>query len=273
MSASKMRFAASENDFESFKTGVPDQKHADKLWKAVRRGMNLKEDTLPSYMQEDLLNEGVYDPGTFKAVFFSGGPGSGKSTVVDALSLKALGLKLVNTDKAFELGLKKAGMTLDLRGADFDRVDPIRAKAKKVTGKGMDMYMDGRLGLIFDTTSANLSKVKQYKEMLDGIGYECKMIHVSTSLANAQKRNAERPRKLPPEIVEKDWDNSTRNMIALQRIFKGDFLSVSNDDDLKSLETKANKLYSKLMSWTTSFPSNKLAIAWKERELHLKKTK
>ena len=273
MSASKMRFAASENDFESFKTGVPDQKHADKLWKAVRRGMNLKEDTLPSYMQEDLLNEGVYDPGTFKAVFFSCGPGSGKSTVVDALSLKALGLKLVNTDKAFELGLKKAGMTLDLRGADFDRVDPIRAKAKKVTGKGMDMYMDGRLGLIFDTTSANLSKVKQYKEMLDGIGYECKMIHVSTSLANAQKRNAERPRKLPPEIVEKDWDNSTRNMIALQRIFKGDFLSVSNDDDLKSLETKANKLYSKLMSWTTSFPSNKLAIAWKERELHLKKTK
>ena len=273
MSASKMRFAASENDFESFKTGVPDQKHADKLWKAVRRGMNLKEDTLPSYMQEDLLNEGVYDPGTFKAVFFSGGPGSGKSTVVDALSLKALGLKLVNTDKAFELGLKKAGMTLDLRGADFDKIDPIRAKAKKVTGKGMDMYMDGRLGLIFDTTSANLSKVKQYKEMLDGIGYECKMIHVSTSLANAQKRNAERPRKLPPEIVEKDWDNSTRNMIALQRIFKGDFLSVSNDDDLKSLETKANKLYSKLMSWTTSFPSNKLAIAWKERELHLKKTK
>ena len=273
MSASKMRFAASENDFESFKTGVPDQKHADKLWKAVRRGMNLKEDTLPSYMQEDLLNEGFYDPGTFKAVFFSVGPGSGKATVVDALSLKALGLKLVNTDKAFELGLKKAGMTLDLRGADFDRVDPIRAKAKKVTGKGMDMYMDGRLGLIFDTTSANLSKVKQYKEMLDGIGYECKMIHVSTSLANAQKRNAERPRKLPPEIVEKDWDNSTRNMIALQRIFKGDFLSVSNDDDLKSLETKANKLYSKLMSWTTSFPSNKLAIAWKERELHLKKTK
>ena len=275
MSASKMRAYAEQGDYENFKLGVPSRNNKDKeqLYKDIRKGMGIAEGTLPTYMYEDLITEGVYDPGTFKAVFFSGGPGSGKSTVVDALSLKSLGLKLVNTDKAFELGLKKAGMTLDLRGADFDRVDPIRAKAKKVTGKGMDMYMDGRLGLIFDTTSANLSKVKQYKEMLDGIGYECKMIHVSTSLANAQKRNAERPRKLPPEIVEKDWDNSTRNMIALQRIFKGDFLSVSNDDDLKSLETKANKLYSKLMSWTTSFPSNKLAIAWKERELHLKKTK
>jgi len=274
MSASKLRGLAQDGRYDEFAEGVPTRNKKDKelLYKAVRKGLGIAEGTLPTYMYEDLITEGVYDPGTFKAVFFSGGPGSGKSTVVDALSLKALGLKLVNTDKAFELGLKKAGMTLDLRGADFDRVDPIRAKAKKVTGKGMDMYMDGRLGLIFDTTSANLSKVKQYKEMLDGIGYECKMIHVSTSLANAQKRNAERPRKLPPEIVEKDWNNSTRNMIALQRIFKGDFLSVSNDDDLKSLETKANKLYSKLMTWSTSFPSNKLAKKWKDQELQLKKS-
>ena len=274
MSASKLRGLAQDGRYDEFAEGVPTRNKKDKelLYKAVRKGLGIAEGTLPTYMYEDLITEGVYDPGTFKAVFFSGGPGSGKSTVVDALSLKSLGLKLVNTDKAFELGLKKAGMTLDLRGADFDRVDPIRAKAKKVTGKGMDMYMDGRLGLIFDTTSANLSKVKQYKEMLDGIGYECKMIHVSTSLANAQKRNAERPRKLPPEIVEKDWNNSTRNMIALQRIFKGDFSHVSNDDDLQSLQTKANKLYSKLMTWTTSFPSNKLAKKWKDQELQLKKS-
>jgi len=274
MSASKLRGLAQDGRYDEFAEGVPTRNKKDKesLYKAVRKGMGIAEGTLPAYIYEDLITEGVYDPGTFKAVFFSGGPGSGKSTVVDALSLKALGLKLVNTDKAFEVGLKKAGMTLDLRGADFDKVDPIRAKAKKVTGKGMDMYMDGRLGLIFDTTSANLSKIKQYKEMLDGIGYECKMIHVSTSLANAQKRNAERPRKLPPEIVEKDWNNSTRNMIALQRIFKGDFSHVSNDDDLQSLQTKANKLYSKLMTWTTSFPSNKLAKKWKDQELQLKKS-
>ena len=274
MSASKLRGLAQDGRYDEFAEGVPTRNKKDKelLYKAVRKGMGIAEGTLPAYMYEDLITEGVYDPGTFKAVFFSGGPGSGKSTVVDALSLKSLGLKLVNTDKAFELGLKKAGMTLDLRGADFDKVDPIRAKAKKVTAIGMDMYIDGRLGLIFDTTSANLSKVKQYKEMLDKIGYESKMIHVSTSLEFAQKRNAERPRKLPPEIVEKDWKNSTKNMVQLQRIFKGDFLSVSNNDDLKSLETKANKLYSKLMTWTTSFPSNKTALKWRDQELKLKKS-
>ena len=93
--------------------------------------MGINEGNLPEYMIEDLITEGVYDPGIFKAVFLMGEAGSGKSTVVDQLSLKALGLKMVNTDKAFENGLKKAGLSLDLRGADFDKVDPIRAKSKE----------------------------------------------------------------------------------------------------------------------------------------------
>jgi predicted kinase len=268
-----MRLAASENDFESFKTGVPDQKHADKLWKAVRRGMNLKEDTLPSYMQEDLLNEGVYDQGIFKAVFLMGGPGSGKSEVVNGLSLKALGLKLVNTDSAFEKGLKKAGLSLDLSKNDPKDYDPIRARAKEVTKIGMDMYMDGRLGLIFDTTSANDSKIQAYKKNLDVLGYESKMIYVQTSLKNAQSRNQARPRKVPPEIVTQDWNKSNANAIKLQKMFGRDFIKIENDDTLNALKKKTNGLYGKLMSWTGVFPNNKVAIAWKERELHLKKTK
>ena len=273
MSASKMRLAATENDFESFKTGVPDQKHADKLWKAVRRGMNLKENTLPSYMQEDLLNEGVYDQGIFKAVFLMGGPGSGKSEVVDGLSLKALGLKLVNTDSAFEKGLKKAGLSLDLSKNDPKDYDPIRARAKATTKIGMDLYMNGRLGLIFDTTSANDSKIQAYKKNLDALGYESKMIYVQTSLKNAQSRNQARPRKVPPEIVTQDWNKSNANAIKLQKMFGRDFIKIENDDTLNALKKKTNGLYGKLMSWTGVFPNNKVAIAWKQQELHLKKTK
>ena len=33
----------------------------------------------------DLLNEGVRDPGIFKAIFLAGGPGSGKSYVASQL--------------------------------------------------------------------------------------------------------------------------------------------------------------------------------------------
>ena len=274
MSASKMREFAEKGDFDSFKEGVPSsgKRLAEKLYKDIRKGMGIAEGTLPHYMMEDLITEGVYDPGTFKAVFFSGGPGSGKSTVVDKLSLKSLGLKLVNTDRAFENGLKKAGLSLDLRGADFDLVDPIRAKAKKLTAKNMDNYIMGRLGMIFDTTSANLTKVKAYKTMLDKIGYESKMIYVNASLENAQKRNQMRPRKLPREIVQKDWENAQKNMNALKKIFGKDFVEVKNDDDFATLEKKATSLYAKLMGWTTSFPSNKPALKWREQELQSKKT-
>ena len=40
--------------------------------------MKLTEATLRKYIRQ-LLKEGVYDPGIFKAVFMAGGPGSGKS--------------------------------------------------------------------------------------------------------------------------------------------------------------------------------------------------
>jgi len=274
MSASKMRAYAEQGDYENFKLGVPSRNNKDKeqLYKDIRKGMGIAEGTLPAYMYEDLITEGVYDPGTFKAVFFSGGPGSGKSTVVDALSLKALGLKLVNTDKAFELGLKKAGMTLDLRGADFDRVDPIRAKAKTITAKNMSAYIKGRLGMVFDTTSAKAGKIASYKKQLDALGYEYKMIYVSASLNNAQARNEKRARKLPPEIVKQDWDAAQKNAQEFKKMFGKEFLEITNDDDLKSLESKTTKISGKLITWSSKFPNNKLATNWKSYELLKKDT-
>ena len=273
MSASKMREFAEKGDFESFKDGVPStgKRFAEKLYKQIRKGMGIAEGTLPHYMVEDLITEGVYDPGVFKAVFLSGGPGSGKSAVVKKLALSALGLKMVNTDKAFENGLKKAGLSLDLRGADFSKIDPIRAKAKKITAKNMDAYIEGRLGMIFDTTSAKSGKIKDYKKLLDKLGYEYKMIFVNASLDNAQKRNDLRARKLPPEIVKGDWDAAQKNAKEYKSIFGKDFVEIKNDDDLATLDKKANALYSKLLGWTTTFPSNKLALNWKERELQRKK--
>ena len=272
MSASKLRGYAEQGDFDNFKLGVPTKNKGlvQKLYNDIRKGMGIAEGTLPHYMVEDLIQEGVYDPGTFKAVFLSGGPGSGKSAVVKKLALTALGLKMVNTDKAFENGLKKAGMSLDLRGADFDKVDPIRAKAKKITGKNLDAYIEGRLGLIFDTTSAKSTKIKNYKKMLDTLGYEYKMVFVNASLDNAQKRNDLRSRKLPPEIVKGDWDAAQKNAKEYKSIFGRDFVEIKNDDDLATLDKKANSLYSKLLGWSTSFPKNKLALQWKEKELMYK---
>ena len=274
MSASKMRMFAEKGDLDSFSEGVPsrNKRDAEALYKDVRKGMGIIESYMPEYMIEDLITEGVYDPGVFKAVFLMGGPGSGKSTVVDKLSLKALGLRLVNTDRAFENGLKKAGLTLDLRGKSDDEYSGIRDKAKKITGMQMDRYIEGRLGMIFDTTAANKSKIVKYKDMLDAIGYEYKMVFVNASLENALARNQMRPRKLRDDIVKNDWDKAQQNMREFSKLFGKDFIEIRNDDDMKTLDKKALSLYRKMLSWTSRFPSNKIANKWRETELLKKKS-
>lgn len=275
MSASKMRQYAEDGDFDNFKEGVPSKNKRDQeaLYKAIRKGMGINEGVLPHYIVEDLVKEGVYDQGIFKAIFLSGGPGSGKSAVVKKLGLKALGLKMVNTDMAFENGLKKAGLSLDLRKTPAAERDPIRAKAKKLTGKALELYIKGRLGLIFDTTAAKSAKIKNYKKMLDTLGYEYKMVYVNTSLDNAQKRNEFRARKLPDDIVKSDWEASQKNAVEYKRIFGRDFVEITNDDTVASLDKKAVNLYSKLMTWTSKFPKNKIAGEWKAAELLAKKDK
>jgi len=275
MSASKMRMFADKGDFDEFSKGVPsrNKRDAEGLWKDVRKGMGIREHNIPDYIFEDLIAEGVYDAGIFKAVFLMGGPGSGKTAVVRELGLKAMGLKLVNTDTAFEKGLTKAGHTLDLRTMDKDVRDPIRKHAKRIVAKGLDGYIQSRLGLIFDTTGAKASKIKSYKNRLIDLGYESKMVYVISSLANAQARNAERARKLPEKIVQKDWEDAQKNSQYFKGLFGVDFIEIVNDDTYPALKKKASQLYSKMLGWTTKFPSNKRAILWRERELIMKKHK
>jgi hypothetical protein len=60
-----------------------------------------------------IITEGVYDAGIFKAFFLAGGPGSGK-TFVTRGAFGGTGLKLVNSDASFQRGLKKANLSTNL---------------------------------------------------------------------------------------------------------------------------------------------------------------
>ena len=276
MSASKMRAAAEEGDFDSFKNGVASKNLKDQelLYKEVRQGMGIREETMPIYMAQDLY-EGVYDPGIFKAVFLMGGPGSGKSTVVDALALKSLGLKTINSDTHFERLMKDANMSMKMTATGSGTVNPkrdaLRSKAKATAKKQMDMHMPERLGLIFDTTSAKAGKIQAYKKQLDKLGYEYKMVFVKTSLELAQRLNSMRPRTLPPEILIKEHEAVSKNAAIFKRMFGKDFIEIVNDDTVQSLQKKASGLFGHLMSWVQKFPTNKTALAWKEMELTRKK--
>jgi dephospho-CoA kinase len=78
---------------------------------------------------KEYITEGVYDPGIFKAFFLAGGPGSGKTFVTQS-AFAGTGLKVVNSDLAFERGLKQANLSLKMPDEEEYFRNLIRQKAK-----------------------------------------------------------------------------------------------------------------------------------------------
>ena len=139
-----------------------------------------------------MITEGVDDPGILKCVFMAGGPGSGKSFTAKEVfgvgkgllqSFSVGGLKLVNSDTAFEKGLKDNGINPKELGK-IEKEDPelwdkitgansIRSKAKSLTQKQQSFYEAGRLGMIIDGTGDEVQKIKKKKQHAESLGYDC----------------------------------------------------------------------------------------------------
>ena len=175
------------------------------------------------------LHEGVYDQHIFKAFFLAGGPGSGKSYVVSRTT-GGSGLKLVNSDDAFENLLRKAGLSLKMPSSEEEPRDVVRGRAKEITAKKRDNYLEGRLGLIIDGTGREAEKILFQKRQLEELGYDTYMIFVNTSLDVALQRNAERPRSVPESIVTKSWKAVQSNIGKFNNMFRKGFIIVDNND-------------------------------------------
>ena len=113
------------------------------------------------------LLEGVYDPNIFKAFFMAGGPGSGKSFAVQkgigqaqkGVRVTAQGLKVVNSDDVFEKYLRDAQLNFKMDANQGKQRDVLRTKAKEVTRKRQDNYIEGRLGMVIDGTGKEYGKI------------------------------------------------------------------------------------------------------------------
>ena len=217
------------------------------------------------------IEEGLYDPHIFKAVFMAGGPGSGKSYIAKSRLLKGGGLKIVNSDDVFEFKMGKAG--LDFEDPDViysPQGQEIRNKAKETTSTMENGYLKGRLGLIIDGTGREITKISRAKEKLVNMGYSCMMVFVNTSLEVAQQRNLEREgRTIKPEEVEKMWNAVQNNIMKFQQLFGADkFQIVDNNGGLEDPDRAENfaKVEKNIMAFISRPPSNRYAKQWIEKE-------
>ena len=164
------------------------------------------------------LTEGVYDKNIFKAFFLAGGPGSGKSFVTTS-AFAGSGLKVINSDNAFERGIKKAGLSLKMPDSEADARDMVRARAKATTSNMLDLALAGRLGLVVDGTGRDFDKISYQVRALKELGYDAHMIFVNTSLDVALQRNQMRSRTIPEYIVTRSWNDVQSNIGKFQNLF------------------------------------------------------
>ena len=220
---------------------------------------------------QQYITEGVYDPNIFKAFFLAGGPGSGKSWVSER-TLSGIGLKIINSDNAFSRALEKEKMSLNMATTnekEIARRDEIRAKAKARTGVQLKLALEGRLGLILDSTARDVARIESEANTMRHIGYDVHMVFVNTSLEVALKRNQMRPRKVPDAIVISNHKQVQQNIGKLQNLFgTSNFIIVDNN---KVAEDVNPTVYKAIRRMVTRKPTSYQAVSWIKRELQKKK--
>jgi shikimate kinase/nicotinic acid mononucleotide adenylyltransferase len=221
---------------------------------------------------EEYLDEGVNDPSIFKAVFLAGGPGSGKSFIVGKTALTALGFKVINSDDVFERALAKAGLKATPEDIYSEKGQEIRGAAKALTGKKMDLALNGRLGLVIDGTGKDYEKIEKQASRLKKIGYEVAMIFVNTDLDTAKARNAARSRSLPDAEVESMWHGVQKNIGKFQNFFGAKMFVIDNSEG-SNFEGAVTSTYRKISAWAKVAPTNPEAKSWISSQKNLKEDK
>ena len=221
------------------------------------------------------IEEGVHDPGIFKAFFTAGGPGSGKSYVAGQggmggtkkgkQMMSPFGLKIVNSDPMYEKLLKDAGLQAIPKDIGSKRGQAIRDVAKGLVGRRQAGWVEGRLGLLIDGTGKDYKKIQKLRGSLDTIGYDTYMLFVNTSLDVALQRNAMRTRQLDATEVEKMWNAVQQNMGKFQLLFsRRNFILIDNNS---AAEDVFHKLFVQIKTLVDDPVTSKAALAWIRAQL------
>ena len=216
--------------------------------------------------EDDAVEEGVDDPAIFKAVFLAGGPGSGKSFTVGKTALTALGFKVVNSDDKFEVMLKKADLEPSPENIFSPKGQKIRGRAKELTAKQQDLYINGRLGLVIDGTGKDYAKIKKQADLMKTIGYDVAMIFVNTDLDTALERNRMRARSLPDDTVTKMWKDVQNNLGKFQQLFSKNFVIVDNSSGA-NVAKATTSAYKQMAKFAKEAPKNNIAKKWVSAQL------
>ena len=173
--------------------------------------------------------EGPHAPYQYKAIFFAGSPGAGKTYVARKLAGTFQGLKQVNMDSVFKHLMTQKKLSWKMPPEEEPEREKQRQRSKELVAKQQQSYTDSGLGLLIDSTGRILGTIRRIKDELEDKGYETTMIFVNTDLQTALRRNKERERTLPDKLIHKNFSVVEQNLGRFQRLF--DDVHIINNSD------------------------------------------
>jgi hypothetical protein len=231
MSASKMREHAQNNDFNSFKQGIPShvpEKHARELFRDVRSGMGLNENT---------------NRGMFKAVFVTGGPGSGKDIILR---------EAIAEQKSIEINLLQAFQYLADKQKLSEKTDDYRRNAIR-----------NRKPLIINGPADKQNEMFWVKEELEELGYDTMMIFVESSDEVSKIRNEKLTKMIAESTRKVKWKQAQESKEQYQNSFE-QFISLNNSGSLEEIEEDITDIYLKINNFIEVKILNEEAYVWLE---------
>ena len=232
MSGTKMRDHAKNKDIKSFKQGVPSHvsdEHAHELMHDTRKGMGLHEAT---------------DRGIFKAIFVTGGPGSGKDIIIRE-AIPEAGAVEYNLNQAFDY-LSDKGRLAERNTGDM-RLEAIRF----------------RKPLIINCSADNIEKITYVKEELEDMGYSSMMVFVNSTNEVSKERNSRLSKMMVESLRYEKWQKSQENKKEFSEMFKH-FVTFDNTKPLDLMEEDITEIYKGVNHFIDYKSYNDISFSWLE---------
>jgi predicted kinase len=229
MSGTKMREHAKNKNFGEFRKGVPahvSDAHTKELMHDTRKGMGLHESA---------------DHGRFKAIFVTGGPGSGKDIIIR---------EAIPSSKIVELNLIQARDYLADKQKLSEKTTDYRREAIRNRGP-----------LIINGPADDNEKITYIKEELEELGYETMMVFVNTTDEASKERNSLLNRMMVESIRHDKWVKSQQVARQYEKMYEK-FNLFDNTGDLESKEFDIHEIYQTSRDFLAKTVINESADEW-----------
>lgn len=236
ISGTTQREHAKNNDFNSFRKGIPphvSDKHAKELMHDTRKGMG--------------INESV-SRGNFKAIFVTGGPGSGKDIVIR---------EAIAESRITELNFTQAFDYLTDKHKLSEKSNDYRRESIRTHGP-----------LIINGPADDVDKISYIKEELEELGYDTMMIFVNTTNETSKERNSLLSRMMSESVRQDKWLKSQENTDFFMEKFSN-FISFDNTGNIDTIEEDITDVYQSTKIFLDEKDLNESASAWLDRNINI----